>query len=296
MAKVSILIPSKDELYLSKMVEDIFLQATGDVEVVIVLDGETQYSVPEESEKVKIIRKPVAEGLRPAINSAAKIATGKYIMKADSHVAFAKGFDEVLKKGHGENWITVPRRYNLDPIAWKPILNTKLDYYYLGFPWKRKWFIMGDMKWPTRDDERKDIMIDDQMTFGGTVWFMTADHFKRLGGVNSEGYGTFNVEQQELGLKTWLSGGRVVVNKNTWYAHYGEYKSRSKRLSHSPEFHAGCVYSAHYWVENKWEDRIHDFDWLVEKFWPLPHKGKRCRWERHSWPLNWRDYYNKSNE
>jgi glycosyltransferase involved in cell wall biosynthesis len=297
MAKLSILIPCRNEPYLKKMVDDIFVKASGEIEVIVVLDGLTIHPLPDERPNLVFIKKPVSEGLRPAINDAAKIATGKYIMKADAHVAFASGFDEELQKDCEDNWIVIPRRYDLDPIEWKPIPNTDIDYYYLGFPWGRPDFIMSDLRWFTRAIGRKDIMIDDTMTFGGSVWFTSKDHFNNLGGMSSEGYGTFNLEQHELGLKTWLGGGRVVVNKNTWYAHFGQdyrlrpyHNTTDSSISMGVTIQAG-IWSTHYWIENKWKDRIHDFDWLVEKFWPLPTPGHRTGKERHTWPLNWRDYY-----
>lgn len=39
MAKVSILIPSRNERFLPQTVDDIFAKAAGDIEVVAVLDG-----------------------------------------------------------------------------------------------------------------------------------------------------------------------------------------------------------------------------------------------------------------
>ena len=37
---------------------------------------------------------------------------------------------------------------------------------------------------------------------------------------SDEKYGPFTQEAQEISNATWLSGGRVMVNKKTWYAHY----------------------------------------------------------------------------
>jgi len=47
--------------------------------------------------------------------------------------------------------------------------------------------------------------------------------------------------------------------------------------------------SAHYWVENKWDERIHDFDWLIDKFWPLPTENSRHKLEKYYWPDEWRN-------
>jgi hypothetical protein len=44
-------------------------------------------------------------------------------------------------------------------------------------------------------------------------------------------------------------------------------------------------------LENKWKERVHDFGWLVEKFWPLPTVETKMRGEKYVWPENWKEYY-----
>ena len=291
-SKVSLIIPSRNEPLLSRMVEDVFSKATGELEVIVVLDGPTIYPLPKERPNLIFIPKPVPEGLRPAVNDAAKVASGKYILKSDAHVAFSPGFNRILQADFNDNWMSIPRRFDLDPNSWEPKLNTQVDYYYLGFPFGRPDFILADIPWPTHMIDRADIQVDDLMTFGGTVWFTSLTHFQKLGGMQTEGYGTFAVEQQELGLKTWLGGNRVIINKNAWYAHYGENHTQRPYHRDVGDNVRGCIYSARYWTENRWPKRIHDFTWLVDKFWPLPSPQHRTSRERYCWPANWRDYFN----
>lgn len=291
MSKLSIIIPSRNEPLLKQTVDDIFKNAAGDIEVIVVLDGPTQFPVPEPHSRIKYIRKDTSEGLRSAVNDAAKIAEGTYIMKTDAHVAFSPGFDTALQKDMEDNWIAVPQRYDLDIELWQPKLDTLFEYYYLGFPFDRRYFVMADMVWPSRTKERANIMIDDLMTYGGTVWFTSLKHFMKLGGMNSVGYGTFIAESQELGMKTWLGGGRVIINKNVWYAHYGEGHSQRPFKRGLWDSLYGCVYSAHFWTENRWPDRVHDFEWLIEKFWPLPTPENSARREKYPWPEKWKSYF-----
>ena len=35
---------------------------------------------------------------------------------------------------------------------------------------------------------------------------------------------------------------------------------------------------ANYWMGDKWEERVHNIDWFVEKFMPMP-----------GWPDDWRE-------
>jgi hypothetical protein len=109
---------------------------------------------------------------------------------------------------------------------------------------------------------------------------MTKSHFTDfLGGFSEVGYGTFVQEAQEFGLKTWLSGGKMMVNKKTWYAHLHKGRTYGRGYSISKgEMIRGALYSADYWMNNRWEARKYDLDYLIERFWPVP-----------SWPVNWRE-------
>ena len=108
---------------------------------------------------------------------------------------------------------------------------------------------------------------------------MSTRHFRDfLGGMSEEGYGGFIQEPQEIGLKTWLGGGRVVVNKKTWYAHLHKGKTYGRGYPvRAKEFHDGSTYSTDFWMNNRWSRRVHDMRWLVEKFAPVP------TWEGYQW-------------
>jgi hypothetical protein len=115
MAKVSILIPSRNEQFLPQTVDDIFAKAAGDIEVIAVLDGYWPDPILRDRPNLVLIHRGQAQGMRPAINSAARIAKGDFFMKCDAHCMFAKGFDETLKADCDGDWVVVPRRYSLDP-------------------------------------------------------------------------------------------------------------------------------------------------------------------------------------
>ena len=281
MAKVSIIIPSRNERYLAQTVRDIRTKATGEIEVIVILDGPTEYLLPSSWSELHIVRNPVAKGLKPAINDAAKIATGKYLMKADAHCTFGTGFDEILQEECDDDWVVTARRYTLNTKVWE-IGPRGIDYYYLGCPWTNHGrFLMKHRHWKERAMKRKDIMVDDQMTFQGSMWFMPLDYFcNHIGPLDVTRYGTFPAEPLEIVMKTWLGGGRVVVNKTTWYGHE-HLTHRDKDFPDSMnEALKGYELAAHDWTENRWEGRIHDFDWLIDKFWPLP-----------NWPKIWHSYY-----
>jgi len=301
MNKVSIIIPSRNERYLTKTVEGIFTKASGNIEIIIVLDGPTSYRLPRKRKNLILIQKSESEGLRKAINDAVAKATGKYLLKTDAHCLFNKGFDKILKKDCKDNWVVIPRYYPLDVIHWKRIAKSKpIDYSFLSCPWKNarhpKRFMMKDCYWSARDQTRKNVLIDDLMTFGGFAWFMPTAHFRdSLGGLNTTDFGDF-AENQEIVLKTWLGGGRVVINKKVWCAHY-EQRLSDRGWSLQKEI----IFRSHeaiakYFVNNQWPRAIHDFTWLVEKFWPLPTKNDPTRNQAYFWPDDWKSYYSIDDE
>ncbi len=295
MTDLSIIIPSRNDIYLSRTVNDIFVKATGDIEVIVVLDGATKYPLPASNSRLKYIKKPKSRGMRSAINDASIVAKGKYLLKTDSHCLFAEGFDEELIKDCDDDWVVIPRRYTFSSDSWERVPNTVVDYHYISCPWNNeRMFVSICCPWISRTIEKGNTVLDDTMTFQGSVWMMSADHFRnQLHRLSEEGYGTFASEPQEISNKTWLGGGRVVVNKNTWYAHLKPGTASINRGYNLADvnMYQGLIYSAHYWAENEWEGRIHDFDWLIDKFWPLPMKDTLVHGEKYYWPENWREYY-----
>ena len=282
MAKVSVLIPTRNEMFLSKTVDDIFNKARGEFEVVVYLDGYFPDPPLREREGLKIVHCPEAKGMRPGINAAAAAATGKYLMKLDAHCMMDEGFDVKLQADMEDNWVVVPRRYSLEPEDWKIKETGKapVDYHYLCWPWnKPEEAGMHGEVWRERAKKRLDILIDDEMSSQGSCWFMTKDHFDNfLEGLPNEGYGNFVQEFQQIGNKTWLGGGEVKVNKKTWYAHLHKGKTYGRGYFISkPKMVDGQTWSYKYWMENRWEKRVHDIEWLIDKFWPVP-----------TWPENWK--------
>jgi len=281
---ISLILPSRNEQFLAKTIDSAFEKAKGDIEIIAVLDGYEPDPPLKERDGLVILRKAVAEGMRPAINDAAKIAKGKYLMKLDAHCLLDQDFDEKMVCDCDENWISIPRRFSLDAEKWTTSETGKspVDAHFLTYPYLKPEEIgmHGDV-WRERARERKDILIDDEMSTQGSCWFMHKDYFWSFGGMSCVGYGNFVQEAQEICNRCWLSGGRVIINKKTWYAHlhkgkkYGRGYWISKR-----RMIEGAHYSADYWINNKWEARKRDIAWLIDKFWPVP-----------TWPENWKEIH-----
>lgn len=275
--RVSLIIPSRNERFLPETVRDVLSKARGDIEIIVMLDGYWPTDPLPDDPRLIQIHRGSAQGMRPAINSAAEIATGEYLCKLDAHCMVAEGFDEVLKADCDRDWVVVPRRYRLDPIAWawQDVGKPPIDYHYLSYPFERP----GDGScgmhgtiWPARAKARQDVLIDDEMSSQGSCWFMYREHFaERIGPLDIASYGNFIQEFQEIGLKTWLGGGAVKVNKKTNYAHLHKGPTYGRGYSMAGFNHeAGRDFCTDYWMHDRWPQRVHDLRWLIEQFAPVP--------------------------
>lgn len=283
--KTSIIIPSRNEIFLQKTIDSVLKNARGDIEVIAYLDGYWPQPPIVDDPRVVLIHDPEVRGMRAGINAAANVARGTYLCKLDGHCIVGEGFDEILSSEIDKDWIVIPRRYSLNGETWQVENNGKIrDAHYLSYPTAfgddtYLGFGMHVKDWYERGAARKDVLLDDEMISQGSCWFMHRDYFLRFGGLQEDGYGTFIQESQQMMLRAWLTGGRVLCNKKTWYGHLwkGRKWGRMYDLSRA-ESKAGEIYSADYWYHNRFPDRVHDLEWLIDKFWPVP-----------TWPENWKN-------
>lgn len=296
---LSVIIPSRNVptwKFTPRTVEGLFEKATGEIEVIIVLDGYEPDPPLKERKNLVVIHNEKAQGMRQGINAAAKVARGRYIMKCDDHCAFDLGYDEKLAADCDDNWLVVPARYSLDGEAWLAGSNNikkygPIHHLYLTYPFVhddqfgfglhgKKWFGERGLTggYFDREKKRKGILIDDILSFQGSCWFMPKDLFFKNGCMQEDGYYQHQ-EAQELGFKVWLSGGRCVVNKKTWYAHLhkGPVYGRGYHMLNHQKIKSQ-IYSTEVWMNNKWPGQTRDLKWLIENplWWPL-----------EGWPENW---------
>lgn len=250
---VSIIIPARDEPYLQKTIDRLLCQSRKNIEIIAVLDG--YWPVPSlvDNKQLHIIHFSESKGMRRAINAGASIARGKYLMKVDAHCDFCKAFDEKLMADCEENWTVVPIRYELDQPNWCRDKKKKHEFQYI-----RK----GDLKgrdWPEYAQRVEGKKIVDLMTSQGSFWFMHKAWFDKFGGLDDVNYGSMGREAQEVCLKTWFNGGRYVLNRNTWYAHWNKPGSL-RHMSNEAKLKS----------LNQLLNDFKDIQWLVDKFAPVP--------------------------
>lgn len=296
---LSVLIPGRNEEFFAKTIENVLENIEGNTEIIAVCDGNwPDPSVPDDPRVTLIHHEAI--GQRQATNEAARLSQAKYIMKLDAHCAVDKGFDvKLIAEGDrlGQDVTQVMRMYNLHAFDWvcpkckertyqgpTPKSCTKCD----GQPekeivWKPRESRVADfmrfdsnMKfqyWRTYGKRREaKAPIADQMCAIGACWFMERKRYWDLGGLD-EKHGSWGQMGVEIACKSWLSGGRQVVNKLTWFAHMfrtqgGDF-SFPYPLSRK-ETDAARKHSRKLWQGNNWPQQQHDLMWLVNKFGPVP--------------------------
>lgn len=283
--KVSVIIPARKEPYLLQTLNDLYAGAAGSIEVLVVLDGWVpEYEIPERP-GLKILSNTRPRGLRYCLNKAAEVVTGKYLMKIDAHCTIDEGWDAELKAECEDNWIVVPRRYWFDAPTWTVKDKPHVDAMAYFYPFIRPYYPrLTARPWEARKLQRADVLLDEDMSYQGSCYFMQTSLIKRIGGWSEYGYGTFSSEPEEIGLQLQLGPlqGAIMRNKKTWYAHWSKpqshWRAKPEDAGRCPddEREAGNYYCFDFWFNNRWDKRLHDFEWLVDKFWPI-----------ENWPDNW---------
>lgn len=284
---VSCVIASRVDQYLQQTVDELLNKAEGDIEVIVVLDGYWPSPMLRDDHRVVILHQGTInnnEGMRSAINAGVNIARGEYIFQIDEHCMVSQGYDKRLVSICEDDWVIIPRRKRLDAELWELVNDGRpdVDYMYVEYPYVKKredgYFdktqgLHGAIWKRDRTEE-----IDDTPTMQGSCYFLKKSWWDKIlpDGLRTDLYGPFTMEAQEVSMPTWLSGGRVVVDKGCWYAHYHKGRkgkgygfSRAQYKSHAEQNEKGRLYAISYWLNTN--DYKYDWNWFVtEKFPDMP--------------------------
>ncbi len=278
---LTVILPARNEQFLQATICEVLTKARGEVECIAVLDGYWPTPALENDPRLRIVHFGESKGMRNAINAGVAIARGEYIMKLDAHCMLDEGYDLKLIADSKPDWVVVPRRKRLDAENWcvQDVGKPDVDYEYLSYPADPQDFGgpgLHGRQWNERSVTRAgnpEFFIDDLMSFQGSCWFMHRDYFNFLELMDEDKYGSFAHEAQEIGLKAWLSGGRVVVNKKTWYAHLHKGKKYGRGYSLNESVRRKGTEHTNTWMDKvgtAWHKQTLPLSWLIEHFWPLP--------------------------
>jgi glycosyltransferase involved in cell wall biosynthesis len=238
--KLSVVIPSYKDKYNRNTVEDLLKNSElGDeLEIIVVQDG---YSMPEEwvvkDPRVIYVKQGKNLGMRGSINTGVRVARGEFFMRLDEHCSFGKGYDRILTESCQKNKVMTARRFFLNPERWE-VMKEKgfVDYEKLTIQHisneERKF---SGKPWKERNEKRKDVMIDETEAMQGSMWIANRDFFlATVGELQTENFGPLIQDSVEVCMQYWKAGGKLILNKETWFAH----KHRDFKRTHnngSPE-------------------------------------------------------------
>lgn len=278
MPTLDFLIPARNEKHLQKTIDDVLAHTGETTGVIVVLDGAWPMEPIPDNPRVTLIHHAEPRGQRASINEAARISKADFICKLDAHCSLAPGFDRVMLDAWESGELTeadtaLGRMYNLDVEKWEPKLHKRTDYMMLTLNAK------GELRaeYYKRQPDTA-LEIDETMACMGPCWMLSRDRFWKTGGCdeNHGGQAGWGAQSVEVSCKVWLSGGRLMVNKRTWFAHLFRGDTGFPYPISGREVAAVRAYSKNLWLNDAWPGQVRPLKWLVEKFSPPG-------WESHVW-------------
>lgn len=297
---LSIVIPAgKEEEFTARTVEDILKNKRGNTEIIVVADGWWPEPGLEDHKDVRMIRLAEPIGQRAAQNLGVKLSRAKYVMKMDCHCSVEEGFDQKMLdafKEVGDNVTMVPLMRNLhvfdwvcehcemrvyqgpEPdecrnetctfdekkfkkeVVWIPKQSPQSTAYRFNKDLRFKYF-------PELRRRQKGKLVE-TMSLQGSCFMATRENYWKLK-LCDESWGGWGQQGSEVALKTWLSGGQVLCNTDTWYAHLFR---TQKGFSHpwgnpGSSQHNAIKTSQDMFFNNKWDQQVRPLSWLLERFW-----------------------------
>jgi len=293
---LSVLIPARNEEFLSRTIEDVLTNSSETTEIIVGLDG--AWAMPEikDNNRVTIVHVSESIGQRAMTNQLCRLSKAKYVMKLDAHCAMDKDFDSkmiadmkddvtmapTMRNLHVFNWVCPDghTRYQgpsgpckecgketVKDIVWIPKPNPSSTSY--CFDPEPHFQYFNEMK--NRQSYKDQGDLTESMSLQGSCFMMTRDKYWELN-ICDEEFGSWGSQGIEVACKTWLSGGKVLINHKTWYAHlfrtqggdFGfPYELSGKQTEHAKKLAKEVFFG------NKLPNQIHPLSWLVEKFWPI---------------------------
>jgi hypothetical protein len=304
MRDLSVIIPARHEIFLQRTIEDVLANAELDTEVIAICDGYWPDPPIKDHPKVTLVHHTEAIGQRAATNEGARISRAKHIMKLDAHCAMGKGFDRILIADCLPDYTIIPAQWNLHAFNWEcescghttyqgtqPELceACRGNVHKMVMVWKPRrkrvtysWRFDKDLHFQYwKEHSRPPECQGDLSEAGGLIGagcLMLRDRFWELGGLD-EAHGSWGQFGTEIACKTWLSGGKLITSKKTWFAHLfrtANFKGSGYRGSSFPypisdnQIKTARAYSQDFWANNRWDKAKYPLEWLIEKFKPVP--------------------------
>lgn len=121
-------------------------------------------------------------------------------------------------------------------------------------------------------NDKSNTGFTESMSLQGSCFMCTREKYWELK-LCDENFGSWGNQGIEVALKTWLSGGRVLVNHSTWYGHM--FRTQGGDFGFPYDQSGRAVAKCKQKVKDmffngmKWDKAIRPTSWLLEKFWPV---------------------------
>lgn len=304
--ELSIILPARAEEFLAGTIERLLQNTSEKTEIIAVLDGEWANPPIAQHPRVNIVYVPQSIGQRKATNLGARLSNANYIAKMDAHCVVDEGFDTKMisfMEKHGDNVTAVPIMKNLWMFDWKCYhcgwkkyqgpkpeacggcgkgdkIRRKMMWY--AKPRPKSWSFCFDSTphfqyfedYKHRPGIRERAGTEgwsESMSIQGSFFMATREKYWELE-LSGEELGSWGNQGIEVACKTWLSGGRVLINHETWYAHLFRTQPQFGFPYRLPESEAQATKNR-VWKEilgGKIPGQKYKVSWLVEKFSPIP--------------------------
>jgi hypothetical protein len=301
---ISILIPARNEEFLVNTVQDILDHREANTEIIVGLDGQWANPPLFQHYDVTVVYVPEAIGQRSITKLLGRLSRSKYIIKVDAHCRFNQGFDrkmiEAFEKS-GDNVVMVPIMKNLHVYDWKcykcgkkvyqdvvpvcPVDGSKMKkkmvwqvrrgthsvaYRFDPSPHFQYWSDYRNN--PKYIKDKEELGLTESMSLQGSFFMCTRDNYYKLN-VDDENMGNWGHQGLMVACKFWLSGGKVLVNHNTWYAHCFRTKGDTfgfpYPLSGKEVLATKNKIKDLFW-NNTFPYQIFPLSWLIKRFFPIP--------------------------
>ena len=288
---LTVVIPARNEIFLAKTIENILENIEGETDIIAVLDGYWPDPPVKDHPKVTLLHYTEPVGQRKGTNQAVRLSNSKYIMKVDAHCAFDKGFDVKMMNLMEDDITMVPMMRNLHAFDWvcknghrryqgqsgvctecgEP---TERDIVWVGKHNPQSTAYRFDrtmhFQYWREFGKRQTGDLTETMSIQGSCFMVTREKYWELD-LCSEEFSSWGQQGVEVACKTWLSGGRILCNRTTWYAHLFRTQGGDFGFPYeNPEskIQANRELSRELFERDGWKKAIHPFSWLLEKFNP----------------------------
>lgn len=306
--ELSIIVPGRNEQFMAHTVVDLLEHTGPETEVIVVADGYWPNPVLVDHPRLQMIHFSEAVGQRAATNAGAMLSRAKYICKMDAHCSVDDGFDAKMLAKMEPDMTMVPSQHRLHVFDWvcagcgeredqgsKPVACKECNgtEFTMLIVWSPRWQHEATTTWrfdrelhfqyhrqykkTDRYKEQEPTGIVETPTCLGACFLMERDRFWELGGMDDTGHGSWGQFGVELGMKAFLSGGRMVTNLDTWFGHLFRTSNFSRNGESSwpyPQTQTAIdrarKASRELWINNAWPMQKRPFSWVLEHFHPMP--------------------------